>query len=51
MIDPAPWANRPHPGPATKPLALTDEQRQAIEAELRPGKAQKRVVLRGQPSC
>ena len=48
MIAPGPWLSRSRPGPATRPVALTAEQRAAVEAEIRPGKAEHRVVRRGQ---
>lgn len=48
MIDSSPWANRPHRGRPTVPLALTPEQRFEIECAIRPEKAERRVVVRGQ---
>ena len=48
MIDPEPWVSRPHPGPRAKPLALGAAQRAAVEAAIRPAKAEQRVVRRGQ---
>lgn len=48
MIDPEPWVSRPHPGPRAKPLPLTDDQREAVEAAIRPAKAEKRVALRAE---
>jgi len=48
MIDSSPWANRPHRGRPTVPLALTSAQRFDIESAIRPEKAERRVVLRGQ---
>ena len=48
MIDPEPWVTRPHPGPRAKPLTLTRKQREAVEAAIRPAKAEKRVVRRGE---
>jgi len=36
MIDPEPWVARPHPGPRAKPFPLTPEQRETIEASVRP---------------
>ena len=48
MIDPEPWVTRPHPGPRAKPLSLTRSQREAVEAAIRPAKAEKRVVQRGE---
>jgi hypothetical protein len=35
MIDPTPWAHRPHPGRPTVALPLTAEQRAQVEALLR----------------
>jgi hypothetical protein len=46
MIDPTPWAHRPHPGPRTVPLPLSDAQRIDLEAALRPDKAENRIVRR-----
>ncbi len=46
MIDPTPWAHRPHPGPPTVPLELSAEQRAEFEMALRPDKAEKRIVRR-----
>jgi hypothetical protein len=48
MIDPEPWVARPHPGPRAKPLELSRAQREAVEAAIRPAKAEKRVVQRGE---
>src|SRR5579863_10170518 len=48
MIDPTPWANRPHPGPRAAPLELSAEQRMDLEAAMRPEKAQRRIVTRAQ---
>ncbi|MFT3763962.1 MAG: helix-turn-helix domain-containing protein [Minicystis sp.] len=48
MIDSSPWANRPHRGRPTVPLKLTPEQRMDIEAAIRPEKAERRIVVRGQ---
>src|SRR5258708_17412641 len=48
MVNPEPWVMRPHPGPRAQPLPLTPEQREAVEAAIRPAKAEQRVVLRGQ---
>ena len=48
MLDSAPWANRWHPGPHAVPLPLSAHQRADIEAALRPEKAERRVVRRGQ---
>lgn len=48
MIDPEPWVARPHPGPRAKPLPLTPEERQVIEAAIRPAKTEVRVAKRGQ---
>ena len=48
MIDSTPWANRPHVGRPTVPLALTSAQRADIEMAMRPEKAERRIVVRGQ---
>ena len=48
MIDPTPWANRPHPGRRTVPLELSREQRTDIEMAMRPEKAERRIVVRAQ---
>jgi hypothetical protein len=48
MIDPTPWAHRPHPGPRTVPLELSPRQRADFEAALRPDKAEKRIFRRAQ---
>jgi hypothetical protein len=48
MIDPEPWVTRPHPGPRARPLSLSPSQREAVEAAIRPAKAEKRVVQRGE---
>lgn len=48
MIDPEPWVARPHPGPRAKVLPLTRQQREAVEAAIRPATAEKRVVRRGE---
>jgi transposase-like protein len=48
MIDPEPWVSRRHPGPRAKPIVLTQPQREAVETAIRPAKAEKRVVLRGE---
>ena len=48
MIDSSPWANRPHAGRPTVPLVLSPEQRADVEMALRPEKAERRIVTRGQ---
>ena len=48
MIDSTPWANRPHVGRPTVPLALSAGQRADIEMAMRPEKAERRIVVRGQ---
>jgi Winged helix-turn helix len=48
VIDPSPWANRPHPGRPTVPFKLSPEQRIDVEAALRPDKVERRVFQRGQ---
>jgi transposase-like protein len=39
---------RERPGPPTKPLALSPEQREAVEAAIRPGKTELRIARRAQ---
>ena len=48
MIDATPWAKRRHRGPATVPLAITPEQRAALEATLRRATTEQRVARRAQ---
>ena len=48
MIDPEPWVGRPHPGPRAKPYPLSAEQREAVEAAIRPARTEVRVARRGQ---
>src|SRR4030065_1581180 len=48
MVDPDPWGNRPPPGPRAKPLPLSAEQREAVEAALRPAKTELRIARRAQ---
>ena len=48
MIDSGPWLARARPGPPTKPLELTPEQRARVEATLRVGKTEVRVARRAQ---
>jgi hypothetical protein len=48
MIDPAPWANRVHPGPRAAALPLTAKQREAVLAAVRPAKTELRVAKRAQ---
>lgn len=48
MIDPGPWVARERPGPPTKPLSLSREQRAAVEAAIRAGKTELRVARRAQ---
>ena len=48
MIDPKPWVNRPHPGPRAKPVPLNPEQREAVEAAIRPAKTEVRVAKRAE---
>lgn len=48
MIDSSPWANRPHVGRPTVPLALSAGQRAEIEMAMRPEKAERRIVVRAQ---
>jgi hypothetical protein len=37
-----------HPGPRAKPFPLTPEQREAVEAALRPAKTEVRIARRAQ---
>jgi hypothetical protein len=48
VIDSSRWANRPHGGRPTVPFALSEAQRSDVETALRPDKAEKRVLRRGQ---
>lgn len=48
MINPQVWVARSHRGPRATPLPLTAEQREVIEAAIRPATAEKRVVKRGE---
>lgn len=48
MIDSTPWVDRPHPGPRAERLALTPEQRKAVESLLRSGTTELRVARRAQ---
>ena len=48
MIDSTPWANRPHGGGRTVPLALTLEERAELEQLLRLGKVERRIANRAQ---
>jgi len=48
MIEPAHWAERPHPGPRAERLALTSDQRDAVEALLGCGTTELRVARRAQ---
>jgi hypothetical protein len=48
MINPELWVNRPHPGPRGKPLPLSSEDREKLEAAIRPATAEKRVVRRAE---
>lgn len=48
MINPQVWVSRSHRGPRATPLPLTAEQREVIEAAIRPATAEKRVVKRGE---
>src|SRR6185436_7048376 len=48
MLDSSLWANRPHFGRPTVPVPLSQAQREEVEAAIRPDKAEKRVLRRGQ---
>src|SRR5258708_7591225 len=48
MIDSEPWVARPHPGPRAKPFPLGPQQRDAVEAALRPATTEKRVAKRAE---
>ena len=48
MVDPELWVNRSHPGPRGKPLRLSREDREKLEAAIRPATAEKRVVRRAE---
>lgn len=48
MIDPQPWVTRAHPGPRAKPFPLATEQREAVQAAIRPAKTEARVLRRAE---
>jgi hypothetical protein len=48
MIDPTPWAGRPHPGRPTVALPLTPDQRAEVEATLAWPSCPQRVAQRAQ---
>ena len=48
MIQAEPWVSRAHPGPRAKPYPLTPEQRQRVEAAIRPAKTEARVLKRAE---
>jgi hypothetical protein len=48
MIDAELWVSRAHPGPRAKPFPLTPEQRQRVEAAIRPAKTEARVLRRAE---
>ena len=48
MIDSTPWINRPHGGGRTVPIALSPEERDALEQLLRLGKVERRIAIRAQ---
>jgi hypothetical protein len=48
MIDAQPWVARSHPGPRAKPFPLTTEQRERVEAAIRPAKTEARVLRRAE---
>jgi transposase-like protein len=47
MINPEPWLSRQHRGPRATPWPLAPDRRKAVEALIRPAKAEKRIVQRG----
>lgn len=48
MLDATLWAHRPHRGPKTKAIALTDDQRTEVEALLRQPSTPQGVARRAQ---
>jgi hypothetical protein len=48
VIDSTPWINRPHGGGRTVPIALSLEERDALEQRLRLGKVERRIAIRAQ---
>jgi DNA-directed RNA polymerase specialized sigma24 family protein len=48
MINAEPWVTRAHPGPRATPFPLTPEQRQRVEAAIRPAKTEARVLKRAE---
>ena len=48
MIDPAPWVMRAHPGPRATPFPLAAEQRERVEAAIRPAKTEARILKRAE---
>jgi DNA-directed RNA polymerase specialized sigma24 family protein len=48
MIDSTPWVDRPHPGPRAERLALTQAEREQVEALLRCGTTPLREARRAQ---
>lgn len=48
MIDYGGLAGRPHGGRPTVPIVLSEEERAAIAAAMRPAKAEQRIVRRAQ---
>lgn len=48
MINPEAWVARAHPGPRAKAFPLTAEEREQVEAALRPATAEVRVTKRAE---
>lgn len=48
MLNPTPWVNRPHPGPRARALPLTAAERRRVLEVIRPARAERRLVQRGQ---
>jgi hypothetical protein len=48
MIDPEPWVTRAHPGPRAKPFPLAADQRERVQAAIRPAKTEARVLRRAE---
>jgi Winged helix-turn helix len=48
MIDAEPWVTRAHPGPRAKRFPLAPEQRERVEAAIRPAKTEARVFKRAE---
>ena len=48
MIDAQPWVTRAHPGPRAKAFPLGCEQREQVEAAIRPATTEARVLKRAE---